>query len=75
MKPKILDMTDEVPDDEIEEVVTDYDSRPVDLLRSNREEGHIYESIEDELEVVDLEEVEDLLDDALLDMMNDAKGG
>lgn len=59
---KPLDMSDEVPEDEVEEQSYDYDPRPIDLLRFSREEEHIYESIEDELEVDVIENYNDLLE-------------
>ncbi len=71
-------MTDD--ENEFEDTEMDDSYRPVDLERFNRDEGHIYESIEDELELDDYDRVVrelpefDPTDDLDTDL-NDAFGG
>ncbi len=65
-------------ENEIEDVVESEFYRPLDFDKFNREEGHIYESIEQELDldgvIRDLPEF-DPTEDIEFDSLNDALGG
>lgn len=69
---KALDFNDEVSEDEALDVESSDDYSVVNLVKFDREEGRIYESIE-----ASLAEEEEVLsyDDLVDDELNDAVGG